>query len=286
MSMTTASLVTDYKFHHLICTDFIVRCVVRLCSGTKYGCHTKTRWICLFLFSLLLSLRLIWCRHCSSGTLGKYEMTREKYLISCIYHTEIINEGATKTRTTVVGFPSKYSLAEMPTPNILAIQRAFAPTRAVSLQAFGGLSMKCSICGEDDAANICSTVVAYRATNRDRNAVEIGCYGFFGYHRAEDEHQSKHQTLIVSERFICVCNDHHCLSEARTKRTQGKKFGQVNDMVFTLRCAIEPIGLVLAHLRGGEEMKTRIHSASSKENECGNNPVDDAYDGVSTKEMK
>lgn len=220
---------------------------------------------------------------------GKHEMTREKYLISCIYHTEISNEGATRTRTTVVGFPSKHSLMEMPTPNILAIQRALAPARAASINAFGGLSMKCSICGGNDAANVCSTVVAYRAMNRDLNAVEIGCYGFFGYHRAPvpvDDNENQHQTLTVVEHFICVCNDHRCISEARTKRTQWKKFGQVNDMVLTFRCAIEPIGRVLAHLRGGKEIKTRIHSTSSKENECCNNPVNDAYDGVRTKEMK
>ena len=240
-----------------------------------------------------------WC-HCSSaieakrrrGTLAKHEMTREKCLISCIYQTEIIiNEGATRTRTVVVGFPSKYSLVEMQTPNILAIQRALAPARAASLNVvFVGLSMKCSICGDNDAENVCSTVVAYRATNRDLNAVEVGCYGFFGYHRApvqvDDERQNKYQTLIVVERFICLCNDHRCISEARTKRKQGKTFGQGNDMVFTFRCAIEPIVRVLAHLRGGEEMKTRLHSASSKENERGNNSVDDAYDGVHTKEMR
>jgi hypothetical protein len=202
------------------------------------------------------------------------------------------DEATTRTRTIVVGFPSKYLLSEMPTPNILAIQRALAPARAAALNAFGGLCLKCSICGKDEpATSVCSSVVAYRATNRDLNAVEIGCYGFFGNHRApvlvDDEHQNKHQTLILSERFICVCNDHHCISEARTKRTQGKKFGQGNDMMFTFRCAVEPIGRVLAHLRGGDEqMRTRIHSASSKENECGNNPVNDAHDGVRAKEMK
>ena len=57
-------------------------------------------------------------------------------------------------------------------------------------------------------------------------------------------------------------------------------------MVFTFRFAIEPIVRVLAHLRGGEQMRSRIHSASSKENERGNNSVDDAYDGVHTKEMR
>ena len=55
-------------------------------------------------------------------------------------------------------------------------------------------------------------------------------------------------------------------------------------MVFTFRFAIEPIVRVLAHLR--EQMRSRIHSASSKENERGNNSVDDAYDGVHTKEMR
>jgi hypothetical protein len=69
----------------------------------------------------------------------------------------------------------------------------------------------------------------------------------------DDEHQNKHHTLIVVERFICLCNDHRCISEARTKRKQGKKFGQGNDMVFTFRFAIEPIVRVLAHLRGGEQ---------------------------------
>lgn len=220
-------------------------------------------------------------------------MTREQSLVSCIYQTELINDGATtRTRTIVVGFPSKYVLAEIPTPNILAIQDALAPARAASLNAFGGICLKCSICGKDETAFVCSTVVAYRATNRDLNAVEIGCYGFFGNHRApvlvDNEHQNKHQTLILSERFICVCNDHHCISEARTKRAQGKKFGQGNNTVFTFRCAVEPIGRVLAHLRGrDEQMRTRIHSASSKENdERGNNRVDDAHDDVRAKEMK
>jgi hypothetical protein len=149
-----------------------------------------------------------------------HEMTREQSLVSCIYQTELINDGATtRTRTIVVGFPSKYVLAEIPTPNILAIQNALAPARAASLNAFGGICLKCSICGKDETAFVCSTVVAYRATNRDLNAVEIGCYVFFGNHRApvlvDNEHQNKHQTLILSERFICVCNDHHCISEAR-----------------------------------------------------------------------
>ena len=66
----------------------------------------------------------------------------------------------------------KYLVAEL-------VQRALAPARAASLNAFGGLCMKCSICGKDDAAtNVCSTVVAYRVTNRDLNAVEMDAMDF------------------------------------------------------------------------------------------------------------
>jgi hypothetical protein len=162
-------------------------------------------------------------------SLKKTNSTEKQCLTSCIYKTEIFSGGSqAATRTTVVNFNAEMTLAEITNPNISlaphAFQRALVPARATSLIASG--SMKCATC-DREASNVCSSVTACRGTNRSANAVE------------------KYHVLFFSERLICSCSDHRCVSEARRMRNiSERKDGQGFGTKLAFRCAIEPIGRV------------------------------------------
>jgi hypothetical protein len=162
----------------------------------------------------------------SSKKMNSVLVTDERCLTSCIYRTEIFSGGSPHTtRTTVVNFKSKRTLAEITNPNISlaprAIQRALVPSRVASLIASG--SLKCHTCYKE-ASKICSSITACRGTNRSANAVE------------------KYHVLLLSERLICSCSDHRCISEARRMRNVSERKGdQGFGTKLAFRCAIEPI---------------------------------------------
>ena len=199
--------------------------------------------------------------------------------MSCIYRTEVFNA----TRTTVVGFPSKQMLAEMPTPNPLAIKRALAPARAATLIASGLLS--CATCGKE-ASNVCSSLVVCRGTNRSANAIEMGCYAFHTHHGHLLDGEDKYQVLLFSERNICSCSDQRCISEARRRRNvlEERKGGQGFGTKLTFRGAIEPIGRVLSLFCVDEAIRPGLGvGIGQKENICGNIPINKVSDHAPTK---
>ena len=178
------------------------------------------------------SLPLPGCPHSSKKT----NSTEEQSPTSCIYRTEIFSGGRqTVTRTSVVNFKSKRTLAGITTPR--AFQRALLPARAASLMASG--SLKCATC-DREASNVCSSVTACRGTNRSAISAE------------------KYLVLLLSERLICSCNDHRCISEARRMRNVSEmKGGQGFGTKLAFRCAIEPISRAI----------------QGKENICQNFPI-------------
>lgn len=184
------------------------------------------------------SLPLPGCPHSSKKT----NSTEEQSPTSCIYRTEIFSGGRqTVTRTSVVNFKSKRTLAEITNPYISlaprAFQRALLPARAASLMASG--SLKCATC-DREASNVCSSVTACRGTNRSAISAE------------------KYLVLLLSERLICSCNDHRCISEARRMRNVSEiKGGQGFGTKLAFRCAIEPISRAI----------------QGKENICQNFPI-------------
>lgn len=184
------------------------------------------------------SLPLPGCPHSSKKT----NSTEEQCPTSCIYRTEIFSGGRqTVTRTSVVNFKSKrISLAPR------AFQRALLPARAASLMASG--SLKCATC-DREASNVCSSVTACRGTNRSAISAE------------------KYLVLLLSERLICSCSDHRCISEARRMRNVSEmKGGQGFGTKLAFRCAIEPISRVIQSL----PTSGRI---DGKENICENFPI-------------
>ena len=187
-----------------------------------------------------MPLPLLGCPPLSTKT----NSTEEQCLTSCIYRTEIFSGGRqTVTRTSVVNFKSKRTLAGITNPR--PFQRALVPARAASLMASG--SLKCATC-DREASNVCSSVSACRGTNRSANAVE------------------KYHVLLFSERLICSCCDHHCISAARRMRNVSElKGGQGFGTKLAFRCAIEPIGRVVQ---------------SGKEHICDDIPIKDVRDDI------
>jgi hypothetical protein len=189
----------------------------------------------------------------------KTNSMEEQCLTSCIYRTEIFSGGRqTVTRTSVVNFKSKRTLAEIMNPNISlaphAFQQALLPARATSLMASG--SLKCATC-DREASNVCSSITACRGTNRSANSVE------------------KYHVLLFSERLICSCSDHRCIFEARRIRNVSeRKGGQGFGTKLAFRCAIEPIGRVI------QSLPISSGRIAGKENTCDNFPIKDDRDDV------